>query len=127
MNAPAVSIIDTLDDPALFQRWFEGPSWNAWRVILKAAFWIPLDDTELETFHTLAGDRAPPERQVKELWIIAGRRAGKDSIASAIAAQSPASFAVMSGRSFRRRRRQKKHDVSSRPDQGQQAIGMKLA
>ena len=76
MNAPALSIIDTLDDHALIAPWFVGPSWNAWRVILKAAFAIPLDDREMETFHALAGDRAPPERQVKELWVIAGRRAG---------------------------------------------------
>jgi hypothetical protein len=61
-------------------------------VILKAAFAIPLDDREMETFYALAGDRAPPERQVKELWVIAGRRAGKDSIASVIAAHIAAFF-----------------------------------
>jgi hypothetical protein len=86
MSGPGPSIIDTLDDPALFQPWFPGPSWNAWRVILKAAFCIPLDQEELVTFRELAGDRPPPERQVRELWVIAGRRAGKDSIASVIAA-----------------------------------------
>jgi len=36
-------------------------------------------------FREVAGDRDPPARPVKELWIIAGRRAGKDSLASAIA------------------------------------------
>jgi len=92
MNTPAVSIIDAFDDPELFAPWFPGPSWNAWRTILKAAFCIPLDDRELETFHALAGDRPPPERQVRELWIIAGRRAGKDSIASVIAAHVAAFF-----------------------------------
>ena len=86
MNAPGLNIIETLDDPTLFAPWFTGPSWNAWRVILKVAFCIPLDGGELEIFHALAGNRAPPERQVKELWVIAGRRAGKDSIASVIAA-----------------------------------------
>jgi hypothetical protein len=59
---------------------------------LKAAFCIPLDESELETFHALAGDRAPPERQVRELWVIAGRRAGKDSVASVIAAHVAAFF-----------------------------------
>jgi hypothetical protein len=92
MNTPALSIIDTLDDPTLFAPWFPGPSWDAWRVILKAAFCIPLNDGELEIFHALAGDRPPPERQVKELWVIAGRRAGKDSIASVIAAHIAAFF-----------------------------------
>jgi hypothetical protein len=37
MNAPPVSIIDTLDDPALFAPWFAGPSWNAWRVGLNSS------------------------------------------------------------------------------------------
>ena len=92
MNAPALNIVDTINDATLFQPWFPGPSWNAWRTILKAAFCIPLDDGELETFHALAGDRPPPERQVRELWIIAGRRAGKDSIASVIAAHVAAFF-----------------------------------
>jgi hypothetical protein len=88
-----VTIIDTLDDPALFQPWFPGPSWNTWRTILKAAFGIALDNSELETFHGLARDRPPPERQVRELWIIAGRRAGKDSIiASPVAAYVSAFF-----------------------------------
>lgn len=31
MSAPALTIIDTLDDPTLFKPWFEGKSWNAWR------------------------------------------------------------------------------------------------
>lgn len=35
MNAPAVNIIDTIDDRDLFEPWFPEPSWNAWRVILK--------------------------------------------------------------------------------------------
>jgi len=89
---PPITIIESLDDPRLFEPWFVGPSWRAWRVILKAAFCIPLDDGELEIFHTLAGDRPPPERQVKELWIIAGRRAGKDSVASLAGAYAAAFF-----------------------------------
>jgi hypothetical protein len=35
-------------------------------------------------FKSIAGDRDPPKKRVKELWIIAGRRAGKDSAASLI-------------------------------------------
>jgi hypothetical protein len=37
-------------------------------------------------------DRAPPARRVKELWVIAGRRAGKDSIASLIGTWTAALF-----------------------------------
>lgn len=92
MSTGDLTIIDTLDDPTLFAPWFVGPSWNAWRVILKAAFCIPLNQDELTTFRELAGDRPPPERRVRELWVIAGRRAGKDSIASVIAAHIAAFF-----------------------------------
>jgi hypothetical protein len=76
-------------DPQLFGRWFVGPSWNVWRAVLKAAFAIPMTVRELQLFRTVA-DRDPPERRVRELWVIAGRRGGKDSIASLIAASAAA-------------------------------------
>ena len=41
MSTGALSILETLDDPTLFQPWFPGPSWSAWRTILKAAFGLP--------------------------------------------------------------------------------------
>ena len=40
---------------------------------------------QLLTFGELAGGRDPPKRKVRELWVAAGRRAGKDSLASAFA------------------------------------------
>jgi hypothetical protein len=102
MNAPAPKIIDTLNDPTLFAPWFPGPSWDAWRTILKSAFAIPLNEGEFETFHALAGDRPPPERQVRELWVIAGRRAGKDSIASVIGAHAAGDALERGANSVRR-------------------------
>jgi hypothetical protein len=53
---------------------------------LKAAFALPMSPTELATFRELAGGRAPPRRRVKETIVISGRRSGKDSIASLLAA-----------------------------------------
>jgi hypothetical protein len=81
-----------MNDPQLFGAGFRGDSWNAWRVVLKAAFAMPLTPAELITFHELAGDRDPPTRRVRELWVVAGRRAGKDSTASLLAAHSAAFF-----------------------------------
>ena len=78
-------ILEAIDDPALFHPWFSGPSWNAWRVVLKGAFALPMTAAELEVFRNLS-ERDPPDSPVRELWIVAGRRAGKDSIASVIAA-----------------------------------------
>jgi hypothetical protein len=79
--SPAIAIADN----DLLGLAFAGDSWATWRAILKAAYGEPLSSRELATFHEAAGDRDPPARRVKELWVIAGRRSGKDSIASAIA------------------------------------------
>jgi hypothetical protein len=72
------------DDPNLFGPHFSGPSWNGWRAVLKAAHGVALNEEELEFFRKVA-DRDPPKRKVRELWVIAGRRSGKDSVASAMA------------------------------------------
>ena len=83
MTAP--NIIETMADEGLFGASFRGASWSAWRAVLKAAFAIPMTPAEIEIFRSLA-ERDPPGRRVRELWAIAGRRSGKDSIASVIAA-----------------------------------------
>jgi hypothetical protein len=63
---------------------FRGPSWDRWRAVLKAAWCEPLIADELKLFREVA-ERDPPTRRVRELWVVAGRRAGKDSIAAAVA------------------------------------------
>src|SRR5579863_6680233 len=89
MMAPAATIIEALDDPDLLGAAFKGNSWSTWRAILKAAYALPMTETEIEAFRAVA-ERDPPTKQVRELVVIAGRRAGKDSIASAIAAHAAA-------------------------------------
>jgi hypothetical protein len=84
-------IADAMEDPGLFGPWFPGASWDGWRIILKAAFGLPLAEHEREFFRTVA-KRNPPTRRVKELWVISGRRAGKDSVASLIGAFTAALF-----------------------------------
>jgi hypothetical protein len=78
-----MNIHQAFQDPALFGPWFQGPSWNGWGAILKAAFGLPMTRGERMLFRAVA-QRDPPRKRVRELWIIAGRRAGKDSIASVI-------------------------------------------
>lgn len=65
-----------------------GDSWERWRIVLQAAYGLGdrFDDRERALFHEVAG-RAPPRRRVKQLWLLVGRRGGKDSVASLIAAQ----------------------------------------
>jgi hypothetical protein len=82
MTAVPVSVV--LDDPLLLGPYFAGDSWATWRAILRAAEGLPLDDAQLTRFRDVA-ERDPPAKRVRELWVIGGRRSGKDSIASAIA------------------------------------------
>lgn len=60
-------------------------TWRTWTTVLKAAFGRPLDDGERTVFRLVAGDRDPPERRVRELWAVAGRRSGKSRMAAAVA------------------------------------------
>jgi hypothetical protein len=86
-----IPIVTAMNSPQLFAPFFQGSSWDRWRVVLKAAFALPMDATEIEFFRSIA-ERDPPTKQVSELWIVAGRRAGKDSIASMISAHAAALF-----------------------------------
>ena len=80
------TIIDAMTDSEIgFGRWFGGDSWANWRAILKAAFALPMTAEELVVFGEFAGGREPPTKRVRELWVCAGRRAGKDSVASLLA------------------------------------------
>lgn len=88
---PGFSIIDAMDDQELFAPWFPGDTWSGWRAVLKGAFAIPMTPDELAFFRSVA-ERDPPAERVKELWIIVGRRGGKDSVASVIAAFIAATF-----------------------------------
>jgi hypothetical protein len=86
-----------MNDPGLFQPWFAGPSWDGWRVVLKAAFALPMTDAERQFFRSIA-DREPPTQRVREAWFVVGRRGGKDSIASLIAGYTAALFEPHHGR-----------------------------
>lgn len=61
-----------------------GDDWRNWRTIFRAAYGQPLDSSEYEFFRSVA-ERDPPTRRVRELWLIIGRRGGKDSVASLMA------------------------------------------
>jgi hypothetical protein len=60
-------------------------SWSTWLVALLAAFGLSLNAAQQRVFASVAGDRLPPTRRVRELWCIIGRRSGKSRIAAALA------------------------------------------
>jgi hypothetical protein len=60
-------------------------SWETWLTVLRAAFALDLSDKEMELFHSVAGERRPPSKRVRELWCLVGRRGGKSKMAGLIA------------------------------------------
>ena len=80
----SISYPEACLDPNLFGPWFAGESWATWRVIDRAIFGLPMPNEELPIFAQLAGHRPPPTQAVRECWIIAGRRAGKDLKAASL-------------------------------------------
>ena len=80
-----ISIDEAMSDPNLLAGVLGDLStWNVWRVALKAAFGVALADQELETFRSIASERSPPPRRVKQFWAIVGRRGGKSRMAALI-------------------------------------------
>jgi phage terminase large subunit-like protein len=85
-KAGGVTIDAALRDHNLLGAALGDPStWSNWLTVLRAAFGLPLDATQREVFHQVAGDRGPPARRVRELWAVIGRRGGKSRAAAAIA------------------------------------------
>jgi hypothetical protein len=80
----ALDIVQAMDGP--FGALYQGPSWDNWRAILRAAFGLPLTEEQAAFVGSVAGNRALPGRRVRELVIAAGRRAGKDAITALICA-----------------------------------------
>jgi hypothetical protein len=80
-----VTFAEACRDPALFGPWFEGASWDNWRVMHKALFGEPLFDDELTVFRDLTARDEAPTEAASEAWLVIGRRGGKDVNASAVA------------------------------------------
>ena len=88
----APTILDAMNSEKMFAPWFRGESWDGWRTVLKATAALPMTTAEIEFFKSVAGGREPPRKRPREVWIAAGRRAGKDSAVSLLAAAASASF-----------------------------------
>ena len=86
-----MNIVDAINDPNLYEPWFPGPTWDGWRAVLRGVFALPMTDSERKFFRRVA-QRDPPAHPVREVWIIAGRRGGKDSVASVVATHLAAMF-----------------------------------
>ena len=61
---------------------------QTWLTVWKAAYALPPNETERQIFNKIAGNRQPPTKRVREVWIDAGRRGGKSEQAAAVAIHS---------------------------------------
>jgi hypothetical protein len=86
------TIVEAMSDPRLFGAMYQGASWDGWKVVLKAAFGLPMTAEEIAFFKIVAGDRDPSGRRCKELVMAVGRRGGKDAISALICAYAAMSF-----------------------------------
>ena len=81
-----IDIITAMMDPQLFGGTFAGSSWDAWRVLLKAAFGLGLAlPWEHQLYRRCTGRSVVPTTQVRELWMPTGRRGGKSRVMALVA------------------------------------------
>ena len=85
MTVAHCTFSEFLNDDAALGSYFKGESWRGWKIIGKAIYGERLTKAETAFFKSVAGDREPPRKRVREVWLIVGRRGGKDSFASALA------------------------------------------
>jgi len=67
---------------------FGGESWAPWRAVLKAAFALALTEDERAIVRELTQRDVLPPSQVRELWLLLGRRSGKSIVAALMAVWS---------------------------------------
>jgi hypothetical protein len=91
MTAKVLTLPQAFSSTAMFGKSFAGPSWDGWKAVLKASQGHKLTSAEDAFFRSVA-ERDPPTEPVRQMWIIAGRRAGKDSVTAAIATYKAAIF-----------------------------------
>jgi hypothetical protein len=76
-----VTIIDTIEDPELFARWFKNKAtWQAWFAFIAALFGVPMAAEQLSTYLACTGRSEEPTEPFTEAWLICGRRAGKSIV-----------------------------------------------
>ena len=81
-----MTIIEAIHDPNLFGKHFKDlQTWKTWIVFMKSIFALPMNKSEVKLFKQYTGNRKPPKREMREAYIVAGRRAGKSFITAIVA------------------------------------------
>jgi hypothetical protein len=79
-----MNILQAMDDPRVFGKFFTGPSWDAWKVFLAALFALPMTPDQLAIYQKHTGRTRAPQAPAREAWVLTGRRAGKSLTAALI-------------------------------------------
>ena len=82
---PGLTILEAMDDPALFRPHFRSSSWEAWRAFLAALFALPLSEGALDLYQRHTGRNNAPEAPFAEAALVVGRRGGKSRVLALIA------------------------------------------
>jgi hypothetical protein len=86
MKPPRATIIEAMDHPEVWRRWFRDPAdWRPWRAFLAALFGLSMSDEERALFAQCTGRAAPREGGYNEVWLVIGRRGGKSFILALVA------------------------------------------
>lgn len=80
-----MNILDFIESQELTPGSFEGDTWEAMKAVLSGAFGLPMDKERLTLFKELSGGREAPQKRVRELWVVAGRRSAKSNTSAATA------------------------------------------
>lgn len=84
---PALTLLDAINDEALFKPWFEKnpASWSGWIAFICALFALPMTREQVSIFRKCTGRKRPPSGVARTAVLICGRRAGKSFTVALIA------------------------------------------
>jgi hypothetical protein len=80
-----ITLFAAMRDPKLLGVPFTSPTFWPWLTVAKLIDGLPLDEREAELFRACTGRTELPAAPVRRLYLLAGRRAGKDRFLSAVA------------------------------------------
>jgi hypothetical protein len=85
MTAPACTILEAMDDAALFAGLFAATTWKPWRTFLAGLFALPMDAEALALYQAHTARSTAPDVAFREACLIIGRRGGKSRTLALIA------------------------------------------
>src|SRR5262249_10254710 len=85
-GALVTNILDAVNDPKLFARWFKDPAtWERWFAFLAALFNLPMTAEQLAHYQQCTNRPTAATEAIKQAWLICGRRFGKSFMLALVA------------------------------------------